>query len=94
LKRIRWAPAAAEDLENIREYLREHHPALAASTIGALYTKARSLKRFPNRGRIGQIAGTRELVLAPLPFIIVYRTSGELVEVFRIMHTSQDWPRS
>jgi plasmid stabilization system protein ParE len=81
-------------MQGISEYLRAHNPPLVASTIKKLYAAARSLRRFPQRGRIGQLAGTRELVLTPLPFIIVYGATGELVHVFRIMHTSQDWPGS
>jgi len=44
--RIRWAPAAADDLESISDYLREHHPSLAQSAIRKLYTTAGFLKRF------------------------------------------------
>jgi plasmid stabilization system protein ParE len=36
--------------------------------------------------------GTRELVLAPLPYIIVYRVEPEMVHIFRVIHTSEDWP--
>lgn len=31
VRRIRWAPAAAVDLESIRDYLHEHHPAFIQS---------------------------------------------------------------
>jgi hypothetical protein len=47
-----------------------------------------SLGAMPNRGRIGRIAGTRELVSAP--FIIVYRIEAEIVEILRIYHSAQD----
>jgi addiction module RelE/StbE family toxin len=92
LRRIRWAPAAAYDLESISNYLREHHPSLTQPTIRKLYDTARSLKQMPYRGRIGQKEGTRELVLAPLPYIIVYGVEPEIVHVFRVIHTSEDWP--
>ena len=72
MRRIRWAPAAADDLEGILNYLREHHPSLAQSTIRKLYLAARSLKQFSNRGRIGQVEGTCDLVMTPLPHINVY----------------------
>jgi plasmid stabilization system protein ParE len=36
--------------------------------------------------------GTRELVLAPLPYIIVYGVGPEMVHIFRVIHTSEDWP--
>jgi len=92
LRRIRWAPAAADDLEAISKYLQENHPPLAHLTIRRLYDGARSLKQFSNRGRIGQKEGTRELVVAPLPYIIVYGVEPLMVHIFRIIHTSMDRP--
>jgi addiction module RelE/StbE family toxin len=90
--RIRWAPAAADDLEAIYTYLRENHPAFAHTTIRKLYDAARSLKQFPRRGRIGRLEGTREFVMAPLPYIIVYGVEIDVVHIFRVVHGSQDWP--
>lgn len=90
MRRIRWAPAAADDLEEIRNYLREHHPSLAQPTIRKLYDVARSLKRFPNRGRIGHKEGIRELIVAPTPYIIVYGVEPEMVHIFRIFHASME----
>jgi plasmid stabilization system protein ParE len=49
-----------------------------------------SLDTLPDRGRIGRIAGTRELVFDP--FIIVYRVKAGGVEILRIYHAAQDWP--
>jgi addiction module RelE/StbE family toxin len=91
LRRIRWAPAAANDLEGIRNFLEEHHPSFTQSTIRRLYNAARSLKQFPHRGRIGQKEGTRELVILPLPYVIVYRVDSNILHILRLMHTSEDW---
>jgi len=91
LKKIRWAPAAADDLQAILDYLLEHNPAHALSTVQKLYEAARSLKRFPGRGRPGQAENTRELVTAPLPYIIVYGIDAVLVHIFRIIHGAEDW---
>jgi addiction module RelE/StbE family toxin len=92
LKRVRWSPAAADDLERIADYLRENHPHFLESTIEKLYRAAVSLRQFPNRGRWGKLEGSRELVLPRLPYIIVYSVDQQLVNILRIMHTSPDWP--
>jgi toxin ParE1/3/4 len=47
---------------------------------------------MPQRGRMGRKAGTRELPVAGLPFVIIYRVRGETVEVVRIIHGAQQWP--
>jgi len=63
---------------------------LAQGTIRKLYDAARSLKRFPNRGRVGHKEGTRELIVAPMPYIIVYGVEAEVVHIYRVIHTSRE----
>jgi toxin ParE1/3/4 len=38
------------------------------------------------------MAGRRELVLPPLPYIVVYRVTADVVEILRVFHGAQDWP--
>ena len=83
--------AAADDLEEISNYLYLHHPSFAASTVLRLYDAAKSLKTFPYTGRVGKKNGTRELVLAPLPYLLIYAVDADSVHILRFMHTSQDW---
>ncbi len=45
--RIRWTPAAASDLEEISNYLKDRHPSYWQPTILKLYEEIRSLKQFP-----------------------------------------------
>jgi plasmid stabilization system protein ParE len=89
LKQIRWSSAAANDLEGCYEYLLVRHPSLLPATIQKLYDAALSLKTFPLRGRAGAAPDTRELVMAPLPYIIPYRVTSDLVIILRILHTSR-----
>ncbi|MGA2251791.1 type II toxin-antitoxin system RelE/ParE family toxin [Terracidiphilus sp.] len=67
MRQLRWAPAAASDLESIDRYLDQHFPAYRTQTIQRLYDATRSLKAHPHKGRVGRKSGTRELVLVPLP---------------------------
>jgi plasmid stabilization system protein ParE len=83
--------AAALDLEEISDYLRFHHPAFSGPTVTKIYDSAKSLKRNPEKGRIGHLVGTRELVLAPLPYVILYSVDLDAVNLLRILHTSRDW---
>ena len=88
--RIRWTPAAADDLQQIHEYLREHEPHLARFTVIALREAIYSLRKFPHRGKPGAVAETRELVHERLPYIVVYRVKEDVVEVLHIWHAAQD----
>lgn len=87
---IRWTPAAAADLDQIKDYLIEQHPDLAQPTMLKLYAAILSLKRMPNRGRPGRERDTRELVLAPLPYIVAYRVKGGAVEILHVHHGARD----
>lgn len=89
--RIRWTVPAAEDLEGIKNYLQEHYPHFAEPTVRRIYESIRSLRASPNRGRPGRRSGTRELVLTPLPYIVVYWVKGGAVEVLHIYHGARDW---
>jgi plasmid stabilization system protein ParE len=84
--------AAADDLEGIANYLYLHHPAFAASTLQRLYERAKSLKAFPYAGRVGAKSGTRELVLAPLPYLMIYAVDEQSIHILRFLHAAQDRP--
>jgi toxin ParE1/3/4 len=43
-------------------------------------------------GRPGKADGTRELVLTPLPYLVIYVHSGDIIHVARILHGGQKWP--
>jgi toxin ParE1/3/4 len=88
--RIRWTPAAAADLQQINDYLKEHHPHYRHATIRKMYGTIQSLKEWPNLGRVGREEGTRELLFPPLPYVAVYRVQGGNIEVLRIYHGAQE----
>jgi toxin ParE1/3/4 len=90
VRKLRWSLAAADDLEAIAKYLHLHHPSFAASTIQRLYDAAKSLKAFPHAGRAGKVTGTRELVLAPLPYLVIYAVDEHAVNILRFLHTAQE----
>jgi toxin ParE1/3/4 len=89
---LRWTEEAANDLERIADYLLGHTPERASELIRFIYNAPTSLLTFPNRGRPGKKEGTRELVLAPLPYIVVYAVRGDVIFVVRILHGAQQWP--
>jgi len=90
LRKLRWSMAAADDLEGIANYLYLHHPAFAASTLQRLYDAAKSLKAFPFSGRAGKKSGTRELVLSPLPYLMIYAVDDHSIQILRFLHAAQD----
>ncbi len=87
---IRWTPEAAGDLEHISQRIAEDNPTAALRTARSIFDRIEQLVTFPHRGRIGREEGTRELVLSPLPYIVVYRVKDPTVEILTIYHGAQD----
>jgi toxin ParE1/3/4 len=88
---VRWTPAAADDPENIANYLFEKTPENAPRLIREIYRAPLKLKNFPNRGREGKKKGTRELVMGSLPYVFVYQVKSNAVYIVRVLHSSQEW---
>ena len=89
--RVRWTTDAADDLERICDYIAQTSPDSARRVAATIVDGIAALRTFPNRGRLGRVDGTRELVFAPLPFVAVYEVRDE-VQVLRILHGAQQWP--
>lgn len=90
--KIRWSPDAADDLSHILQHIRAENPSAALRVAQRIRESIVTLKRFPRLGRPGRLEGTRELVLSPFPFLIVYRVKEEIIEIARILHGAQRWP--
>jgi toxin ParE1/3/4 len=52
----------------------------------------RRLIEFPESGRPGRVAGTRELVIPRTPYIAAYLVIPEMVRILRVLHGAQIWP--
>ena len=50
------------------------------------------LADFPQLGRLGRIAGTRELPVSRRPYIVIYRIQGAAIEILEVFHTSRRFP--
>jgi toxin ParE1/3/4 len=86
---IRWTPEASSNLEHISLHIAEDNPEAALKTIRTIFGRIEQLVAFPRRGRIGREDGTRELVLSPLPYIVVYRVKEATIEILQIWHGAQ-----
>jgi toxin ParE1/3/4 len=89
---LRWTRGAADDLERIADHVLEHAPERASDLVRTLFDAPKSLLTFPHRGRPGKRSGTRELVLSPLPYLVVYQVRDNTIIIVRILHGAQRWP--
>ncbi|MGN8115715.1 type II toxin-antitoxin system RelE/ParE family toxin [Labrys sp. 22185] len=89
--RIVWRESALADVERAIGYIALESPRSAEQQLSRIEHHVQVLVDHPSMGRVGRVAGTRELVVPRTPFVIVY-SLGEDVELIRILHGAQQWP--
>lgn len=90
---VRWTEQAAADLAAVKEFIGRDSPSHARGVVERLYLSADQLRAFPESGRVVPEQPTyRELVRAP--YRIVYRHTGNLVEILTVFHATRPFPGS
>lgn len=92
--RILWTAPARWDLRAQVFYVVERNPDAARKLQAAIRHGVEALADYPNRGRPGRYEGTRELVIAGTPYVVVYRIREGSVRILRVLHGAQEWPLS
>lgn len=90
---IIWRRSALNDLESIREFIAQDNPRAATHVHAAIKAAIDPLADHPSLGRAGRVEGTRELIVAGLPYIVVYRAAEDIVRILAVIHTSRQRPR-
>jgi toxin ParE1/3/4 len=91
---IIWSPRAISHLTALRAYVARENPANASGVAMTLLGAVERLAAFPNLGRTGRVAGTRELVVPGTQYVIAYRLGSGRLEVLAVFHGRQKWPKS
>ena len=93
MSRILWTPLALEDLQGISSYIEGRSTLATANRVcRTIYDAVQRLRHFPESGKVGIEAGTRELIVPEFQaYIIAYRLGAyESVEILRIWHGAQE----
>jgi len=90
--RIEWTAKALSNLEEILSFIAEDRPGAAEKVAQKIQKSVSLLADQPGMGRLGRVAGTRELVIPGYPFILPYVEADGNIYILRVMHTSMKWP--
>jgi toxin ParE1/3/4 len=90
--KIRWMPLAEQDLEAAFDYVRQDNPRAASRLVDRIFRAVEMLGKFPSAGHPGRVRATRELTISRTPYIVVYRLSGDEVQILSILHGARRWP--
>ena len=87
--KLRWQISAVRDLARIRDYIAANSPSAARAVVDRVVRSVERLRVFPASGRLGQVPGTREVVVPALPYIVVYTHDEGSVDIVAIFHGAQ-----
>jgi addiction module RelE/StbE family toxin len=86
-----WSEKALEELDNLADYIGQRNESAGDKLVERIEFCAERLTEFPYMHRVGRVPGTREAVINP-NYLLVYRVTGETVEVLNVLHTRQQYP--
>ena len=90
--RVKWTRRALDNLDSAVEYIAADKSIAASDVALKILNTAKLLADQPGIGRIGRVAGTRELLVPGLPYVLPYVEKDGAVVILRVMHTSMKWP--
>jgi toxin ParE1/3/4 len=90
--KIRWLKKALRNLEQVHAFISQDNPETAAQIILKIQSSVEHLVAFPFMGRTGRVEGTRELMIASTPYLVIYRVKGNTVEILRVLHSARKYP--
>lgn len=88
-----WLPSANVTRDAQLDYIAQDSFLAAIDQDEEIEKQVDMLLDHPNMGRLGRVKTTRELVIGRTSFIVAYRVKGKRIEILRVLHGSQQWPR-
>jgi addiction module RelE/StbE family toxin len=91
--RVKWTHKALDNLDSAVQYIAADKPSAASEVARKILNAAEALANQPGMGRPGRVAGTRELIITGLPYILPYTEKNGTIFILRVLHTSMKWPK-
>jgi toxin ParE1/3/4 len=89
---VRWTVPAAEQLEQVYEYIADTNPGAAQGIAQHVIDVTEMLGKHPAAGRSGRVAETREFYVPDTPFVVAYTVHQETVWILAVYHAARKWP--
>nr|WP_256833250.1 type II toxin-antitoxin system RelE/ParE family toxin [Pseudomonas oleovorans] len=86
-----WTPEALQDRLDIWEYIATENPRTAVHMDELFSAAAASLADFPDKGRLGTVVGTRELIPHE-NYHLAYQAEHDAVWILALVHVARMWP--
>jgi toxin ParE1/3/4 len=90
--KVEFSRKAASDRLAHWQYVGQFSWSAANRIDDTILGYVKMLGEHPHLGRVGRVAGTRELFMGKTSLIAVYAIEDEVVVVKRLLHAAQNWP--
>lgn len=87
--KLAWSPLARVQLLEAFTYLAARNYDAAVKDYERIVERTSSLSVLPELGHPGREPGTRELTVIGTRYVVVYRVSGDVVQVVAVWHGKQ-----
>lgn len=91
-KQLEFTRRTIHNIADAEAHIAQDNPAAAQKVVARIYKTAERLESFPETGRPGRVAGTREIPLDKYPYTIIYRIRPSKVVVYAVLHQSRQYP--
>jgi addiction module RelE/StbE family toxin len=86
--KLRYKVRALRDLEEIHSYISQFDTVAAGAVVRRIERSINRLLILPMSGRPG-VKGTRLLVVPGLPYVVIHRVAGDMIDIIAILHTAR-----
>jgi toxin ParE1/3/4 len=91
MRTLRWESEARRQFRDSLTYISAQNTAAADHLAEEIARKTNLLCQFPEIGRKGRVARTRELIVHP-NFVIIYVIRPKTIDIVRFLHARQHYP--
>ncbi len=88
--KVRWTRLALADFASGQRYIAAENPQAATDVARRIRVSVLKLVQFPYIGRPGDDLKSREWRVQRTPYLLVYRLSGDVIEIIRVWHEKRD----
>jgi plasmid stabilization system protein ParE len=90
--RLRFAPRARNDIDEIAAYIAKHNPRAASAVVAKIRATAQSVARQPGLGRRTLFDDIRVIRAGHYPSLMYYRIGQREVAIIHVRHGRRDDP--
>ena len=92
--RVRWTIPAVDQLKGIFDYIAADNREAARRTVIRIRQAIQRTAKMPYSGRLGRVAGTREITVPGTPYVVAYKILERMIHVLAVYHGAQEWPQA